>query len=217
MNVNVTEVLNFQYAKFNGAVGISEDKSRQNFGCRNAARVCESVDPNNVTKYFSGSLLECDLDKAQNLFSYRRDHLKTPSTPVAEEQSFSTEANLAVASNSQVEWASVRDPNMSEIQCLMKYRNYNDPNICHEKWTQLEEGNLLCAVREYKERDWCHIADRVSTFSTRQRTPMQCLQHYQLTFNKGLLSSRDWSIDEDKLLIEAAQLYGLCIVNAKCE
>jgi hypothetical protein len=58
----------------------------------------------------------------------------------------------------------------------MQFRNNCDPFINHEEWTEEEKMKLQEVVRLYQEHDWCSIADAVGN----HRTPLQCLQTYQV-------------------------------------
>jgi hypothetical protein len=61
-------------------------------------------------------------------------------------------------------------------ECLMQYRNHSDPSINHDEWTEEEKIKLQEAVRSFQEHDWCAIAEAVGN----GRTPLQCLQTYQV-------------------------------------
>ena len=58
----------------------------------------------------------------------------------------------------------------------MQFRNSCNPLINHEEWTEEEKMKLQEVVRLHQEHDWCSIAEAVGN----HRTPLQCLQTYQV-------------------------------------
>jgi hypothetical protein len=217
MESRVSKLQNYTVNKFKDAASCQKDSARQGFGgsdCidKHTATATASV-VSESSKYFSGSSLTSAL-KSQPLFSYHRDGLKLVSFTTSEKQMLVSDVHkqqqqLASPNDGDINWAAITLPNKSDIQCLMKFRNDSDPEISHGKWTPAEEKSLLVAVDAHSERNWCRVADAVSVqHSLKRRTPMQCLQHYQLNFNKGLIRPTEWSADEEKVLLDAAALYG---------
>lgn len=200
MELCVSKLQEYERNKLSDTVEFQKDTARQNFG---------SGCVKNVSKYFSGSTLTFDMFSSQTIFSYHRDDLKSLSFSNYEKQTLVTEVLRQQSSSSEnIDWSRISIPNRSGIQCLMQFRNDCDPDISCAKWSPTEEERLLAAADAGKERDWCRIADSVSAGDSGKRTPLQCLRHYQLNFNKALLRPTEWSNDEEQLLLDAAALYG---------
>lgn len=167
-----------------------------------------------ASKYFAGSSLQCNL-VSPPMLSYRNDDFKSSYTTAEELVLVNTRDNdqrsmCSSSTNSSCDWAAMpRLQNKTDMQLFMKYRNDCDPSINHDKWLPAEEHWLLVAVSDSAGRNWCRIADAVSeVVDSKRRTPMQCLQHYQLNFNRALVKSTDWSEHEERVLMAAAELYG---------
>jgi hypothetical protein len=181
------------------------DDLRTDYGCGD----CDS----SVSKYFSGSSTTDDL-YPNPMFSYHRDDLKSSFTIAEKQELVSAIGHQCVRASASPPYfghdnfKTCNLPGKSEMQCLMKFHNDSDPMINHAKWTSDEEKRLLAAVAASLELNWCGIADSVSAVKSTRRTPLQCLQHYQLNFNKALIRPTDWSEQEDQLLLEAVELYG---------
>jgi len=76
-----------------------------------------------------------------------------------------------------------------------------NPSIKKGGWVANEEKQLLKSTQEHDEHYWCTIADELTT----NRTPFDCLQHYQQALNASLLLSENWSEEEDEQLRVAVQ------------
>lgn len=202
MEAYIGKVHDYTHSKFKGADDLQKDNMREDFGCTND----KNSNTSSRSKYYSGSSLTSNF-LSPPLFSYHRDNFKSGFTSSSSALLSEVQQQLTSSDSESINWDALNLPHTSGIDCLMKYRNECDPNINHGKWTPAEEKNLLGAVDLFQERDWCRIADAV-----KGRTPMQCLQHYQLNFNKGLICPTEWSAEEDTLLMEAAALYGMCCI-----
>jgi hypothetical protein len=212
MEACIASLHDYSRKKFTGVVQLQKDTARPEFECGScSSNTCSS-------QYFCGSTISSDLT-SQPFFSYHRDNFKASFT-TDEKESLVTggiqELQLISSTNEQqINWGAIKNslPDKSEIQCLMKYRNDCDPTINHDKWTPADEKSLLSAVDAFQERDWSRIADAVLAnevdSSSKRRTPMQCLQYYQLNLNKSLMRPTEWSTEEDTLLLEATALYGM--------
>lgn len=75
--------------------------------------------------------------------------------------------------------------------------------INKKSWTKLEEKNLLHIVQQKGISNWIDIAVSLGT----NRTPFQCLAHYQRSLNPSILK-REWTEDEDDKLRTAVETYG---------
>ena len=108
--------------------------------------------------------------------------------------------------DSTIDWdeVSAELPPFTPIECLLKFRNSADPGINRSPWTEDEEDRLVALAEEFEEHDWCTIAERLGT----NRTPIECLRHYQQNFNSDMVRSGDWTPDEDKALMEAVARHG---------
>jgi hypothetical protein len=65
----------------------------------------------------------------------------------------------------------------SEAECYIKFKNQLDPSINHQPWTKDEEKKLSNVIEMHQGHDWAAIADDLGT----ERTPFQCLEHYQVS------------------------------------
>eukprot|EP01041_Mallomonas_annulata_P001317 gene1317-2535_t len=110
-------------------------------------------------------------------------------------------------STDKIDWTSISSlfKDHSPIDCLIQYRNVIDPNINNSPWTRQEETKLIELCVKYNEHNWCQIAEDLDT----NRTPIECLRHYQQSLNKSIIKSDDWSLEEDEILHRAVELYGL--------
>lgn len=95
-------------------------------------------------------------------------------------------------------------PSRTARDCYAQYANNLDPSLNKANWSQDEEKQLLLLVEKYDEHDWCTIAEELGT----QRSPFECLQHYQRTLNKALVNNSEWTEEEDELLKEAVEEHG---------
>jgi myb proto-oncogene protein len=84
------------------------------------------------------------------------------------------------------------------------YRNIDDNCINSSKWSSQEEKNLLELVKKYNNLNWQAISKEIQN----NRTPWQCLVHYQRTLNINMVNTSEWSEAEDISLKQAVQLYG---------
>lgn len=90
------------------------------------------------------------------------------------------------------------------LDCFLRYHNKLSSQINRSEWTASEEKHLLLLVDQYKARDWSEIALQLGT----QRTPFECLRHYQQALNNDLVNSANWSYEEDMMLKQAVDRYG---------
>ena len=91
------------------------------------------------------------------------------------------------------------------MDCLMLYRNKLDPAINSKEWTKAEEKQLLHLVNtRYGCYNWALIAEDLGT----NRTPIECLRHYQQALNNHHINEAPWSEEELQLLSSAVELYG---------
>eukprot|EP01035_Chromulina_nebulosa_P001144 gene1144-1547_t len=91
------------------------------------------------------------------------------------------------------------------MECLMLYRNKLDPDINNREWTKTEEKQLLDLVNLRNGcYNWSLIAEDLGT----NRTPIECLRHYQQSLNIHHINAAPWSEEELQLLASAVELYG---------
>lgn len=90
------------------------------------------------------------------------------------------------------------------IYLFFIYRNIDDSEINSSKWSPEEEKNLLELVKKYNNLNWQAISKEIQN----NRTPWQCLVHYQSTLNMNMVNTSEWSEEEDMTLKQAVQLYG---------
>jgi hypothetical protein len=90
------------------------------------------------------------------------------------------------------------------MECYMQYKNVLDSALNFGDWSPAEDEDLLRLVQKYDEHQWCEIAEELGT----NRTPFECLRHYQRNLNTKLMNTSDWTVDEDRLLRDAVEEYG---------
>lgn len=106
----------------------------------------------------------------------------------------------------KVNWehlASMYTKGRSGAECEARWLNCADPLINKNSWTKLEEKKLLYIIQHKGISNWINIAASMGT----NRTPLQCLAHYQRSLNPSILK-RDWTEDEDNKLSTAVAMYG---------
>lgn len=88
----------------------------------------------------------------------------------------------------------------------------NSKELTHGKWTEEEDNLLKIAIREYGEKQWRLIAEKVNG-----RSPIQCLHRWSKILKPGLVKG-PWSGHEDLLLkqwvdLQGPQKWSLCAKN----
>jgi hypothetical protein len=101
-------------------------------------------------------------------------------------------------------WEQTSILHKSPMDCYIQYTNLLDPSINASVWISDEDVQLLALVQKYDEHDWCAVAEELGT----NRTPFECLRHYQQDLNKNLTNTGDWSVEEDELLKDAVNEHG---------
>ena len=88
------------------------------------------------------------------------------------------------------------------IDCFIAF-SYNiersNGTINSGPWGKAEEAELIKLAKKYDEHLWVNIAEELGT----NRTPIDCLCHYQQALNVGLINVDDWS-KEEEILLKAA-------------
>lgn len=106
----------------------------------------------------------------------------------------------------KVNWeqlASMYTKGRSGAECEARWSNCTNPLINKNLWTKSEEKKLLYIIQHKGISNWIDIAASLGT----NRTPFQCLAHYQRSLNPSILK-RDWTEDEDDKLCAAVAMYG---------
>ncbi|KAK1356544.1 cell division cycle 5-like protein [Heracleum sosnowskyi] len=106
----------------------------------------------------------------------------------------------------KVNWeqlASMYTKGRSGAECESRWLNFTDPLINKNSWTKTEEKKLLYIIQQKGISNWINIALSLGT----NRTPFQCLAHYQRSLNPSILK-REWTEDEDDKLRAAVATYG---------
>ncbi|KAM7280757.1 hypothetical protein ACFE04_007891 [Oxalis oulophora] len=88
-------------------------------------------------------------------------------------------------------------------ECEARWLNCEDPLINHNPWSPEEERRLLYIIPEGGITNWVTIATLLGT----NRTPFQCLVHYQRSLNVRIME-REWTPEEDEQLRAAVNTYG---------
>lgn len=151
----------------------------------------------------------------QEMFSYSKEDMVDAYKPKV---SYQVEANALnrlvcayINSGREVDWVKVAkemtkacNVERLPVDCFGMYYNSVDKSINSSKWSSDEEKKLVELARDHSEHDWIVIAEKLGT----QRTPFQCLQHYQQALNTKLATVADWSADEERLLRDTVLLHG---------
>ncbi|KAH9616792.1 hypothetical protein KSS87_017192 [Heliosperma pusillum] len=119
-----------------------------------------------------------------------KNHKITPETI----QCFSGEVNWT-------QLATIYLPRRSGEECEARWLNHENQNSDH--WTKAEEVKLLSLIEKNGFHSWRVVAQNLGT----NRTPYQCLAHYQRSLNASILKGA-WTDDEDAHLSSAVELYG---------
>lgn len=90
------------------------------------------------------------------------------------------------------------------IECYQQHRNVDDQLINHSPWTAEEEEKLCAIVAKFSSSDWVSISETLGT----NRTPWQCIQHFQQALNAEIINSTEWTDEEDEILKQAVEVYG---------
>lgn len=92
-------------------------------------------------------------------------------------------------------------------ECFQRYNNVLAPTINKSQWKKSEEEELKKLVEKYDEHNWVAIAAELGT----QRTPFECLRHYQRHINTTKLykNNEDWTPEEDQQLLNLIEEYGI--------
>lgn len=79
---------------------------------------------------------------------------------------------------SQLNWNSISSDleNRDKNECYIYYHYNCDENINNNKWNEKEEILLMKLIDKYKGRNWLNISRELGT----NRTPIECLKHYQV-------------------------------------
>lgn len=78
----------------------------------------------------------------------------------------------------QVDWGRVADAvggGMAPMDCLMQFRNVDDPSINSRPWKDSEIEALTAYVSKHGN-NWALCAEAVGN----GRTPLQCISYYQV-------------------------------------
>ena len=79
------------------------------------------------------------------------------------------------------------DLDHSGMDCHLRYKNYNQPDISHKQWGHGEQDKLLELAKKYNYSNW----DIISRELNSQRTPLQSLQCYQRALHSPLTNRLD--------------------------
>ena len=72
----------------------------------------------------------------------------------------------------------------SGIDCLLRYKNYEQPSISRSVWKREEEKRLMRLAKVKGLRHWEEIAQELKT----NRSAIQCMSHYQKALNPDFLN-----------------------------
>ena len=112
------------------------------------------------------------------VFSHRSDQLKQSKWTSADRKLLVSLVQ-AFPADAEIDWSAVSSGlshRHSPIECLMQYRNVDDPSINKGPWDLLEIERMIQLVHD-KGYSWVECAEALNT----RRTPLQCLQHYQVS------------------------------------
>lgn len=88
--------------------------------------------------------------------------------------------------------------------CFIRYHNVLKDSINKSSWSNEEENTLLNLLTKYGLHSWCEVASELGT----NRTPFECLRHYQQTLNNKIVKQHEWSKEEDLELKNAVDQFG---------
>lgn len=114
--------------------------------------------------------------------------------------------SAALGDSGHINWEEVAElvPPKSPIECFIMYNNVFDPKINRSSWSREEEARLLELVSQFHGHDFVSISKQLNS----NRTPIQCLTHYQQALNPNLINQAEWSKEEINNLVDAVQYFG---------
>ncbi|KAL3871550.1 hypothetical protein ACJMK2_039541 [Sinanodonta woodiana] len=119
---------------------------------------------------------------------------------IEEKKQIPSEELLNQVDIDQVDWMKISavhlNSRFSSKACEYMWKNALQPSINRSRWTKIEEDTLQQLVEIYEMHNWESIAKELAT----NRTPFQCLQHYQQHLAKS--EKGEWTAEEDDLLKE---------------
>ncbi|KAK3586968.1 hypothetical protein CHS0354_026684 [Potamilus streckersoni] len=119
---------------------------------------------------------------------------------IEEKKEMPSEELLSQVDICQVDWMKISAVHLNSRfpskACEYMWKNALQPSINRSRWTKIEEDALQRLVEKYEMHNWESIAKELAT----NRTPFQCLQHYQQHLAKS--EKGDWTAEEDDLLKE---------------
>lgn len=141
------------------------------------------VDPNGNSFHYESSI---------SRFSYQSKFLQPTTWKPAERKALVNSVKIQLLRDSadglnasdntmdhlDVDWDQVQThvaSDKSAMECLMQYRNVEDPRINKKPWTESEIEFLTRFVRD-KGNNWALCAETMGT----GRTPFQCISYYQV-------------------------------------
>lgn len=161
------------------------------------------------SKYFVNSKNEYHYPVSHCLLSFSRTELNNNarrSWAIEDEIRLNSMAETIKENGESIDWSKIAEQlNKTPADCFSHYHNATDKAINKQDWTAEEEKNLIRIAEKYHYRNWHLIACELGS----RRTPIACLKHYQQTLNSELINSAEWTLEEDNLLKEGIERYGV--------
>ncbi|XP_064616800.1 uncharacterized protein LOC135480805 [Liolophura sinensis] len=144
---------------------------------------------------------QAELKEAQKFEKEVRKKIKAIDKELEEKKSLSETALLKEMDPQKIDWLKISafefDGRWDSVACQQMWTNVLTPAINRSKWLKEENDKLLKLVNKYNKRNWPKIAQELGT----NRTPFQCLQHYEIKLNTSS-HMRTWTPEEEALLLE---------------
>jgi len=112
----------------------------------------------------------------------------------------------SVSCSESIQWSEIANNlDKSERSCLSRFYNVANPSINKSAWSSDEEKQLFELTKKYGLHSWCEISVELGS----DRTPFECLRHYQQTLNNDIINQKNWTDEEDIQLRDAILQHGM--------
>lgn len=143
---------------------------------RFCSELCQAIDISNIKEALNEQSVDFKLSDASPNLSSLEDIRVAKWTD--QERNRLIDLVRHFTANEKVDWTSVAASlhDKEPMECLMSYRNADDPMINISSWTAEEDTLLSSLASHHSQHNWCAIATALGS----NRTPLACLQRYQV-------------------------------------
>ena len=110
-----------------------------------------------------------------------------------------------ISGSEGVKWTDIAQSlSRSPQDCFARYHNVLSANLKRSEWDQDETVRFMELISKYGPFNWAALSAELGT----NRSPLQCLQHFQKEMNDDHIHHSQWSAEEDLLLCEGVKRFG---------